>query len=135
MSAAKLQHKRTEPYQQSIDEVLAALDADPRSGLSQAEVRARLEKFGRNELTAEKPVPAWRKFLAQFQDVLVILLLIATLISAGPVGPSPYRHSRLFLTAWLPAHRTIRRSTILEVTLRVIHQRNTSPILHQVQKI
>ena len=28
-------------------------------------------------------MPAWRKFLAQFQDVLVILLLIATLISAG----------------------------------------------------
>jgi Ca2+-transporting ATPase len=34
-------------------------------------------------LTAEKPVPAWRKFLAQFQDVLVILLLIATSISAA----------------------------------------------------
>ena len=34
-------------------------------------------------MTAEKPVPAWRKFLAQFQDVLVILLLIATVISAG----------------------------------------------------
>jgi Ca2+-transporting ATPase len=30
---------------------------------------------------AEKPVPAWRKFLGQFQDVLVILLLVATLIS------------------------------------------------------
>jgi P-type Ca2+ transporter type 2C len=32
-------------------------------------------------LTAEKPVPAWRKFLAQFQDVLVILLLAASAIS------------------------------------------------------
>jgi Ca2+-transporting ATPase len=41
----------------------------------------RLEKYGRNELTAETPVPPWRKFLEQFQDVLVILLLIATLIS------------------------------------------------------
>jgi magnesium-transporting ATPase (P-type) len=28
-------------------------------------------------------VPAWRKFLAQFRGVLVILLLIATLISVG----------------------------------------------------
>ena len=28
-------------------------------------------------------MPGWRKFLAQFQDVLVILLLIATVISAG----------------------------------------------------
>jgi magnesium-transporting ATPase (P-type) len=51
--------------------------------LSEAEAQARLEKYGRNELTAEKPVPAWRKFLAQFQDVLVMVLLIATLISAG----------------------------------------------------
>ena len=83
MSAVKVQHKATEAYQQRLDEVLAALNTDPRLGLSQAEARARLEKYGRNELTAEKPVPAWRKFLAQFQDVLVILLLVATLISAG----------------------------------------------------
>ena len=62
---------------------MAALDTDARRGLSEAEARARLEQYGKNELTAEKPVPAWRKFLAQFQDVLVILLLIATLISAG----------------------------------------------------
>jgi P-type Ca2+ transporter type 2C len=83
MSAAKVQRKTTEAYQQRLDEVLAALNTDPRLGLSQAEARAQLEKYGRNELTAEKPVPAWRKFLEQFQDVLVILLLIATLISAG----------------------------------------------------
>src|SRR5258705_209076 len=83
MSAAKVQRKATEAYQQRLDEVLAALNTDPRLGLSQAEARARLGQYGRNELTAEKPVPAWRKFLAQFQDVLVILLLIATLISAG----------------------------------------------------
>ena len=34
----------------------------------------------------EKPVPAWRKFLAQFQYVLVILLPIATLISANVIA-------------------------------------------------
>ena len=45
------------------------------------ESRARLERYGKNELTAEKPIPAWKKFLAQFQDVLVILFLIATVIS------------------------------------------------------
>src|SRR5690606_23237830 len=33
-------------------------------------------------LTAERGAPAWRKFLAQFKDKLVILLLIATVISA-----------------------------------------------------
>ena len=45
------------------------------------EAKARLGSYGRNELAAEKPTPAWRKFLAQFQDVLVILLLIATGVS------------------------------------------------------
>jgi Ca2+-transporting ATPase len=73
----------TAPYQPPVDEVLATLDTDGRRGLSQEEARARLASYGRNELTAEKPAPWWKKFLAQFQDALVILLLIATAISAG----------------------------------------------------
>jgi len=68
-------------YQRSADEVLAALDSDPRRGLTSAEAKARLRKYGLNELASEKPVPAWKKFLAQFGDVLVILLLVATAIS------------------------------------------------------
>jgi len=74
---------RTPAYRQSVGEALAALGADERRGLSEGEARARLARCGPNELTAEKPVPAWRKFLAQFQDVLVVLLLVATAISAG----------------------------------------------------
>jgi P-type Ca2+ transporter type 2C len=70
-------------YRQGLDELVAALGSDERHGLSDGEAGARLERFGRNELAAEPPVPAWRKFLAQFQDVLVILLLAATAISAG----------------------------------------------------
>jgi Ca2+-transporting ATPase len=69
------------PYRQTVKEVLTALDTDARNGLSEEEAHARLDRYGRNELMAEKPVPAWRKFLEQFQDVLVILLLVATLIS------------------------------------------------------
>jgi Ca2+-transporting ATPase len=71
------------PYQQTVDEVIASLGADAQRGLSQSEAQKRLEQFGRNELTAEEPVPAWRKFLAQFKDVLVILLIIAVAISAS----------------------------------------------------
>jgi Ca2+-transporting ATPase len=83
MSVATLQQPETDPYRQSVEAVLAALATDARLGLSEEEARARLESHGRNELTAEKPVPAWRKVLAQFQDALVILLLVATVISAG----------------------------------------------------
>jgi Ca2+-transporting ATPase len=70
-------------YRQRVEDLVHALASDERQGLTDEEARSRLERFGRNELSAEKPVPAWRRFLAQFQDVLVILLLVATAISAG----------------------------------------------------
>jgi len=53
------------------------------TGLSQEEARRRLAEYGPNELIAEAPVPAWRRFLAQFQDALVVLLLVATAISTA----------------------------------------------------
>jgi Ca2+-transporting ATPase len=83
IAAAQDPRGLTAPYRQSVDEVVAALGTDARRGLSEAEAQARLAQYGGNELTAEKPVPRWRKFLAQFQDALVILLLCATLISLG----------------------------------------------------
>src|SRR5688572_27498396 len=70
------------PYQQTVDAVIASLGADTQRGLSQSEAQKRLDQFGRNELTAEEPVPAWKKFLAQFKGVLVVLLIIAAAISA-----------------------------------------------------
>ncbi|ODT63940.1 MAG: haloacid dehalogenase, partial [Nitrosomonadales bacterium SCN 54-20] len=76
------QNKKT-IYQQSVEEVLAALETNPRDGLGETEAHARLVRYGRNEIPTEKPVPGWRKFLAQFQNVLIILLLVATAISAG----------------------------------------------------
>jgi Ca2+-transporting ATPase len=81
--ARRASSARLEPYQQPVEELVAALGTDVHRGLSDGEARARLERFGRNELAAEQPVPWWRRFLAQFQDVLVILLLIATAISAA----------------------------------------------------
>jgi Ca2+-transporting ATPase len=71
------------PYQQTPEQVVRDTGTDARLGLSDDEARARLEQYGRNELESEAEVPWWRKFLAQFQDVLVILLLIATGISAA----------------------------------------------------
>jgi len=70
-------------HARTVEDVLSALQSDPRRGLSEAEARARLARHGRNELAAERPLPGWRRFLAQFQDTLVVLLLVATGISAG----------------------------------------------------
>jgi hypothetical protein len=64
-------------------ELIATLRTDARQGLGNEDARARLAQYGPNELAAHTAVPAWRKFLSQFQNVLVILLLIATGISAA----------------------------------------------------
>jgi len=58
-------------------------ETDSKRGLTEAEARARRDKYGPNELTAEKPVPWWHKLLAQFSDALVILLLAATALSTA----------------------------------------------------
>ena len=71
------------PYQQPIDAVMAALETNPERGLDDHEARARLARDGPNALVAERPAPAWKKLLAQFQNVLVVLLLVATAISFG----------------------------------------------------
>ena len=70
-------------YRLRVDEIIAVLQSDDRTGLTDDDAHARRERFGDNELTAEPPIPAWRRVLSQFQDVLVILLLIATAVSLG----------------------------------------------------
>ncbi|HET9266389.1 MAG TPA: cation-translocating P-type ATPase [Vicinamibacterales bacterium] len=71
------------PHAQTVEAVLTALGSDAQRGLTDDEARARLARYGRNELAAEARVPAWRRLAAQFQDVLVLLLLVAMAISAG----------------------------------------------------
>jgi Ca2+-transporting ATPase len=71
----------SDPYQLTAEGVARALGTDLHRGLTGEEAAGRLAKDGRNELTAEAPVPAWRRFLSQFRDVLVIMLLVATAVS------------------------------------------------------
>lgn len=88
-------------YQQSVQAVIAALNSDMGRGLTTADAQQRLAQSGPNQLEAEAATPAWRKFLAQFQDVLVILLLIAAAISVGVwfyerADPLPYEGIVIF---------------------------------------
>jgi len=75
--------KETAFHEGDVATVIAALGTDATRGLSVAEAAARLTQHGRNELTGVVPVPFWRKLLAQFTDVLVILLIVAGSISAA----------------------------------------------------
>jgi len=70
-----------EAWRAEASVVAAALGTDARRGLSAAEATARLARFGPNRLEAAERVPAWRKFLGQFADPLIYLLLAAVVVS------------------------------------------------------
>jgi len=64
------------------EEAIETLNTNPHSGLTQAEAAARLEQYGRNELR-EEPRPGFLARLAnQFKDMVVLLLIGASLVSA-----------------------------------------------------
>jgi len=69
------------PYRRPASDVVASLGSDPKRGLPASEVERRLRSHGRNELPPAATVAAWRRFLAQFKDVLTLLLLVATVVS------------------------------------------------------
>ena len=68
-------------YQLAPRDVVAQLQTDPTRGLSSDEAQRRLQQYGPNQLQSVPPIPKWRKFLAQFTDPLVMLLLVAVVIS------------------------------------------------------
>lgn len=69
-------------YTRTSDEVIQFWQTNFIDGLSSAEVQNRLSKFGVNELEEKEKISWWKRFLAQFQDFMVLVLLGATLISA-----------------------------------------------------
>ena len=63
------------------DEVCGNLEVDCGKGLSDDEALQRLNSCGGNILTVEKGPSAFRIFLRQFQNLLIIILIIAAIIS------------------------------------------------------
>ncbi len=61
--------------------VAAAFETDASSGLTAAAAALRLARDGANELRAVPPVPQWRQALAQLQEPLVYLLLVAAAVA------------------------------------------------------
>lgn len=68
-------------YQQGLEDILKRLEVDKEQGLSASEAQRRLEKYGPNKLAEEKATPMWQKFLNQFKDFMIIILIIAASIS------------------------------------------------------
>ncbi len=68
-------------YSIPTDQLLAACEVNAENGLSAADVQRRRQRCGSNQLTEAPPVPAWRKFLAQFTDLVIWILIVAAVIS------------------------------------------------------
>src|SRR3989338_1175236 len=69
------------PHREPAEAVVSALGSDAARGLSRAEAQRRLERFGPNRLKSAPETPWWKRLLEQFQNVLVIILVVATAIS------------------------------------------------------
>ncbi|MEM0090934.1 MAG: cation-transporting P-type ATPase, partial [Nitrososphaerota archaeon] len=69
-------------HSMSIKEVMARLRTDPERGLTSDEAINRLSTFGPNEIEKPKKVSGLKIFIRQFKNVLILLLLVATVISA-----------------------------------------------------
>jgi len=76
---------KTNWFNQTVNETLEQLGTNPDAGLTKEEVQKRQEKYGLNELAAKKKKSTFVKFLEQFKDFMIIVLIIAAVIS-GVIG-------------------------------------------------
>ena len=72
-------------YRKTASDVESFLQTNMENGLSSVEVRKRQEEKGFNELKQEKKKPLFVKFLEQFKDFMIIVLIIAAIVS-GIIG-------------------------------------------------
>ena len=73
--------QQTKPvYLQSIEDVFKEVQSSP-SGLSSQEAASRLEKYGANTLQEGKKKSLLEKFVDQFKDFMILVLLLAAVVS------------------------------------------------------
>ncbi|GFG41240.1 cation-translocating P-type ATPase [Streptococcus canis] len=72
-------------YTQSEETVLAQLETS-REGLTTAQAQKRLAEYGRNELDEGEKRGLFMKFLDQFKDLMIIILIVAALLSVLTEG-------------------------------------------------
>ncbi|XP_059364292.1 calcium-transporting ATPase type 2C member 1 isoform X2 [Carassius carassius] len=64
-----------------VNEVVCALQADLQYGLTREEVTRRRAYHGWNEFDISEEEPLWKKYISQFKDPLILLLLASAVIS------------------------------------------------------
>ena len=72
-------------FNKTVDEVESTLKTNAENGLTAEEAKKIQEEYGLNELKAKKKKSLFVKFLEQFKDFMIIILIISAIIS-GVVG-------------------------------------------------
>ena len=72
-------------FNKGISQVEKELETNIKTGLTEEQVKANYEKYGMNELKQKKKKSLFVKFLEQFKDFMIIVLIIAAVVS-GAVG-------------------------------------------------
>ena len=68
-------------YNEPREKVVSSLDCDPISGLFSEQVQLKQAKYGPNKLKEKKKKTNLQRFLDQFKDVMILILLVAAAIS------------------------------------------------------
>ncbi|MBI0121516.1 calcium-translocating P-type ATPase, PMCA-type [Lactobacillus kullabergensis] len=68
-------------YNQKIEDVAKDFATSVSSGLRASQIDGLRAKYGSNSLTSKKKVSIWQRFLAQFKDFMIIVLIVAALLS------------------------------------------------------
>ena len=72
-------------YNKTSEYITKKLETNIVLGLTEQDIQKRREKYGLNEIKEEKKTPLLIKFLEQFKDFMIIVLILAAIVS-GVVG-------------------------------------------------
>ncbi len=83
-------------FKKSSEEVLKELNVD-KNGLSENEAKIRLEKYGQNKLEEAKKKTLFERFINQLKDVLIYVLIIASIINVIAHFPDGFTEAVIIL--------------------------------------
>ncbi len=105
---------------QDVDTVLKTLNSSP-DGLAECEAKARLKKYGLNELAQEKPRPWYISLLLNFKTPFNLLLMTVALVS--------------YLTGSIDATIIISFMVLLSVFLRFVQEHRSSQAAEKLKSL
>ncbi|MGB9639973.1 MAG: HAD-IC family P-type ATPase, partial [Anaerolineales bacterium] len=105
----------------AVEDVIKELDTHLERGLSSSTAAQRLQIYGQNQLTEAPPTSFWQMLLQQFDNFVVIMLIIAAIISA-------------VLGDWIES-AAILAIVVLNATLGVIQEQKAEQALAALKKM